>query len=118
MENAFLTAASEAELSLSRMRAALDSLRTSLEQQDELTELISLCMAQASMGNMSNPIPATMKMMGLGLPVWPDPAKNIEELENVRDREFALAESLLREVQSHADLCEALQEKAAGKAQP
>ena len=38
MENAFLTAASEAELSLSRMKAALDSLRTSLEQQDELTE--------------------------------------------------------------------------------
>ena len=112
MENAFLTAASEAELSLSRMRAALDSLRTSLEQQDELTELISLCMAQASMGNMGNPIPATMKMMGLSLPVWPDPAKNIEELENARDREVAKAEEILKGIEDSAAQCEKWQKRA------
>lgn len=109
-----MNALREAELALARMQEGLAELERSLDVQDELTELISQCMLQVNLGSMQNPLPVTMKLMALNLPVWPDPSKNVDELENARDREAAKAESLLREVQSHADLCEALQEKAAG----
>ena len=108
----FLSSGREAELTLARMQDALGRLRASLELQDELTELISLCIAQAGMGNMDNPLPATMKMMSMSLPVWPTPSKNIDELEAARDREFAVAEAALREIEDHAVLCEELLQRA------
>ena len=113
-ERDVMNALREADLALARMREGLAELERSLEEQDELTGLISQCMLQVNLGSMQNPLPVTMKLMALNLPVWPDPSKNVDELENARDREAAKAESLLREVQSHADLCEALLEKAAG----
>ena len=106
--DALNTAGREAELTLARMQDALARLRTNLELQDELTELISLCMAHSGMGNMDNPLPATMKMMSMSLPVWPTPSKNIDELEAARDREFAVAEATLHEIEEHATLCEEL----------
>ena len=113
-ERDVMNALREADLALARMREGLAELERSLEEQDELTGLISQCMLQVNLGSMQNPLPVTMKLMALNLPVWPDPSKNVDELENARDREAAKAERLLREVQSHADLCEALLEKAAG----
>ena len=110
--DAFNKAGREAELTLERMQDALARLSTSLELQDELTELISLCIAHSGMGNMDNPLPATMKMMSLSLPVWPTPSKNIDELEAARDREFAVAEATLREIEEHAALCEELLQRA------
>jgi hypothetical protein len=109
MKNAALhSTGREAELTLARMQDALARLNASLALQDELTELISLCVAHIGMGNMDNPLPATMKMMSMSLPVWPDPSKNIDELEAARDREFAVAEATLREIEEHAALCEEL----------
>ena len=110
--DAFNATGREAELTLARMQDALARLRTSLELQDELTELISLCMAHSGMGNMGNPLPATMKMMSMSLPVWPDPSKNIDELEAARDREFAVAEAILNEIEKHNALCEELLQRA------
>lgn len=110
--DAFNSIGREAELTLARMQDALARLNASLALQDELTELISLCMAHSGMGNMDNPLPATMKMMSMSLPVWPDPSKNIDELEAARDREFAVAEATLREIEEHASLCEALFQRA------
>ena len=113
MNNAALNSAGrEAELTLSRMQDALARLNASLELQDELTELISLCVAHVGMGNMDNPLPATMKMMSMSLPVWPDPSKNIDELEAARDREFDVAEAILHEIKEHATLCEELLQRA------
>ena len=112
MNDALNTAGREAELTLERMQDALARLSTSLELQDELTELISLCIAHSGMGNMDNPLPATIKMMSLSLPVWPTPSKNIDELEAARDREFAVAEATLREIEEHAALCEELLQRA------
>ena len=106
--DAFNSIGREAELTLTRMQDALARLNASLALQDELTELISLCMAHSGMGNMDNPLPATMKMMSMSLPVWPDPSKNIDELEAARDREFAVAEDILREIEEHTTLCEEL----------
>lgn len=113
-EHDVMNALREADLALARMREGLAELERSLEEQDELTGLISQCMLQVNLGSMQNPLPVTMKLMALNLPVWPDPSKNVDELENARDREAAKAERLLHEVQSRADLCEALLEKAAG----
>jgi hypothetical protein len=107
-DTAFNNTGREAELTLTRMQDALARLNASLELMDELTELISLCMAHSGMGNMDNPLPATMKMMSMSLPVWPDPSKNIDELEAARDREFAVAEAILHEIEEHAALCEEL----------
>ena len=106
--DAFNKAGREAELTLTRMQDALARLESSLALQDELTELICLCMAHSGMGNMDNPLPATMKMMSMSLPVWPDPSKNIDELEAARDREFAVAEATLHEIEEHSTLCEEL----------
>ena len=80
-EHDVMNALREADLALARMREGLAELERSLEEQDELTGLISQCMLQVNLGSMQNPLPVTMKLMALNLPVWPDPSKNVDELE-------------------------------------
>ena len=109
---AFMTAAYEADQALLKMKEALDRLEQSLRQQDELSELISQCMLQVNLGSMQNPQAVTMKLMELGLPVWPDPSRCTDELEAERDREYARAEDAYREAEELASRCEEKLEKA------
>ena len=102
----FMTAAYEADQFLLKMKEALDRLEQSLRQQDELSELISLCMLQVDLGSMQTPQAVTMKLMELGLPVWADPSRCTDELEAERDREFARAEEAYREAEKMSALCE------------
>ncbi|MBR5881948.1 MAG: hypothetical protein IKY97_00485 [Mailhella sp.] len=111
----FMTAVYEADQSLLKMMEALDRLEQSLRQQDELSELISQCMLQVNLGSMQNPQAVTMKLMELGLPVWPDPSRCTDELEAERDREYARAEEAYREAEELAVLCEEMLEKATGE---
>lgn len=108
----FMTAAYEADQSLLKVKEALDRLEQSLRLQDELSELISQCMLQVDLGSMQNPQAVTMKLMELGLPVWPDPSRCADELEAERDREFARAEEAYREAEEQAARCEEMLEKA------
>jgi hypothetical protein len=110
---AFMSTAYEADLSLLKMKEALDRLEQSLRLQDELSELISQCMLQVNLGSMQNPQAVTMKLMELGLPVWPDPSRCTDELEAERDREYARAEELYSEAEELASRCEEMLEKAA-----
>ena len=110
---AFMTAAYEADQSFSKMKEALDSLEQSLRLQDELSALISQCMLQVNIGSMQNPQAVIMKLMELGLPVWPDPSLCIDELEAERDREYARAEEAYRKAEALAARCEEMLEKAA-----
>ncbi|MBR6625433.1 MAG: hypothetical protein IKL01_04410 [Mailhella sp.] len=112
-ENTSLMAAVyEADQSLLKMMEALDRLEQSLRKQDELSELISQCMLQVNLGSMQNPQAVTMKLMELGLPVWPDPSRCTDELEAERDREYAKAEKAYREAEELAVLCEEMLKKA------
>ena len=107
MENAqsiALAAAYAAEHLLAKVRQKAEELRLNLRRQEELAELISLCMTHLNMGSMSNPMQVTMTMMTSGLPVWPSLEKNIEELENARDAEAEQAEKLLNEMFSLTEL--------------
>ena len=108
----FMSAAYEADQSLLKVMKALDRVEQSLRLQDELSELISLCMFQADLGAMQNPQAATMKLMELGLPVWADPSRCADELEAERDREFARAEEACREAEEMAVRCEDMLKKA------
>ena len=111
-EHDVMNALREADLALARMREGLAELERSLEEQDELTGLISQCMLQVNLGSMQNPLPVTMKLMALNLPVWPDPSKNVDELENARDREAAKAEEILKGIEESAAQCEEWQKSA------
>lgn len=103
-QNIALAAAYAAEHLLAKVRQKAEELRLNLRRQEELAELISLCMTHLNMGSMSNPMQATMTMMAAGLPVWPSLEKNIEELENARDAEAEQAEKLLNEMFSLTEL--------------
>jgi hypothetical protein len=111
-DRAFMTAAYEADQSFLKVTEALDRLEQSLRLQDELSELISQCMLQVDLGSMQNTQAVTMKLMELGLPVWPDPSRCTDELEAERDREYARAAEAYREAEEMAVRCEEMLEKA------
>ena len=108
----FLTAAREADLSFNDMKEGLAALEESLRMQDELTELISLCLLQVNLGSMQIPLPVSMKLMALALPVWVDPSRCADELEAARDREAFRAEEVLTRIEKSAARCEQMLEQA------
>ena len=108
----FLTAAREADLSFNDMKEGLTALEESLRIQDELTELISLCLLQVNLGSMQIPLPVSMKLMALALPVWVDPSRCADELEAARDREAFRAEKLLAGIEKNAARCEQMLKQA------
>ena len=110
--DALMHALGETDHAFIKMKEALDRLDDSLRRQDELSELISLCMLQENLGSMQNPQAVTMKLMELGLPVWPNPSRCTDELENARDKEAARAEEALQEAEENAARCEEMILKA------